>query len=325
MLRRITLALAVLLGIGSPLALAEAVSIRVAGWNMESGESSQTLLEQQLAAKQGVDIWGLCEVENRDALMAFEAGAEEGENGDFKAILGATGGADRLAILYDTGVVDLLGSEELTAMTLGRSGLRAPLVAHFKGKRTSQEFKFMVNHLARGDAQARLEQSEMLNEWARAQFLPVIAVCDYSYDYHVSFGDQGRRDAGFDAITGDGTFIWVRPERLVKTQASDRYMTVLDFIFVANLPLGWTGESRILKRAGDAPAVTMDFNDSAQATDHRPVDATFTFLGEADPSADPDDDAPELMGKATILKRRLDLSEKAIRRLRAIVSGWTIQ
>ena len=48
----------------SPVAVGEeAVSIRIAGWNMEgNGDTSINLLETQLAAKKGVDIWGLSEV-----------------------------------------------------------------------------------------------------------------------------------------------------------------------------------------------------------------------------------------------------------------------
>jgi hypothetical protein len=79
----------------------------------------------------------------------------------------------------------------------GNPSHRAALVAHFRGKRTGQEFKFMVNHLARGNDALRLERAVFLNQWARAQQMPVMAVSDY----HVQFGDQGERDPGFDAMT----------------------------------------------------------------------------------------------------------------------------
>ena len=42
----------------------DAVNFRVAGWNMEAGESSGSLLRSQLTARQGVHLWGLGEVRN---------------------------------------------------------------------------------------------------------------------------------------------------------------------------------------------------------------------------------------------------------------------
>jgi hypothetical protein len=304
-----------------PVALPQAqeVSLRVAGWNMESHESSDSLLREQMAAKQGIDLWGLSEVRDTQALSAFEVGAEGGEGADFEAVLGSTGGGDRLAIIFDTGILDLRGSEELTEMQDGNPSHRAALVAHFRGKRTGQEFKFMVNHLARGNDALRLEQAVFLNQWARAQQMPVMAVGDYNFDYHVQFGDQGERDPGFDAMTRDGTFIWVKPETLVKTQASDSFNSVLDFVFVANVVPGWTATSVILQREGDSVATSLDFDDDNEQTDHRPVDATFAVTIDVRDEDEPDDgDAVQRLSRTEILER-LDQLEQAIEELRAAV------
>ena len=91
----------------------DTVSFRVAGWNLESGESTDALLRSQFADKQGVHLWGLSEVRGATALAAFEQGAEDGEGADFTAVLGTTGGGDRLAIIFSTGRFELLGTEEL--------------------------------------------------------------------------------------------------------------------------------------------------------------------------------------------------------------------
>lgn len=40
----------------------------------------------------------------------------------------------------------------------------------------------MVNHLYRGSASGRHTQSKKLNQWARSQDVPVIAVGDYNFD-----------------------------------------------------------------------------------------------------------------------------------------------
>jgi hypothetical protein len=293
------------------------VSLRVAGWNMESHESDDAPLREQLAAKQGVDVWGLSEVRDADALAAFELGAEQGENADFEALLGTTGGGDKLAVIFDTTVVELVGLEELTELQEGISNHRAALVAHFRGRSTGQEFLFLVNHLARGDRALRRRQAAFLNDWAEAQTLPVIAVGDYNFDYHVAFGDGGERDPAFDAMVEDGAFIWVRPETLVKTQASDSFQTVLDFVFVANPIPAWTGESVILARAGDEPAPPGDFDDSDQATDHRPVDATFSMVMPQD-DEDEQPDAEDVLARDEILER-LDAIEAEIGALRELV------
>lgn len=311
--------LAATLAVGPALAQEGLVSFRVAGWNMESGESDDALLRQQFGEKQAVHVWGLSEVRNATALAEFERGAEEGETGDYTSILGSTGGADRLAIIYSAERFELVGEEELFDIQ-PTSGQRAPLVAHLRGKQTGREFKFMVNHLARGNAGARLEQARRLNAWAREQQLPVVAVGDYNFDFHVSFGDQGDRDAGFDAMIRDAAFVWARPMRLVKSQADDAFMSVLDFVFVANPPSGWTGVSHILERDGDVEAVGIDFDDDRRQTDHRPVDAIFSF----DPAPDPDDsvgddeDGGEHFDRDEV-RRRLDELERSLRELRDLV------
>jgi endonuclease/exonuclease/phosphatase family metal-dependent hydrolase len=302
------------------LAQSETITLRVAGWNMESGESDDNLLRGQIAEKDVVDIWGFSEVRDAGALAAFERGAEEGEDAEFDAILGTTGGGDRLAIAFDTTVLELVGSEELTTMQGGNPSHRAALVAHFKGKRTGQEFKVMVNHLARGDSTLRLEQATFLNDWARTQPVPVIALGDYNFDYHVDFGDGGSRDPGFDAMVEDEAFIWVKPGTLAKTQASDSFNTVLDFVFVANPIPGWTGKSVILTRDGDGPAAGGDFDDDSRQTDHLPIDAVFEMVvsGDADDEEEGDDAGAGDVSREDVL-RRLDAIEEELGNIRALV------
>lgn len=271
------------------------VKLRVVGWNMQSDftpgtqESDPELLKRQIAVKNGVNIWGLCEVLDAGTLRKFEEGAEDGEGSDFISVMGATGGRDRLAVIYDSQLFEQIGLPiELIPETRLSPGLRASLVVHLKGKRTGQEFLFVVNHLKRGGAQnsVRLQQSKNLNQWAKLQTLPIIAVGDWNFDYDVTSGDAGfpNRDRGFDALIKDHVFEWVRPTTIVKSQADDNFNTLLDFVFVANAPLGWTGVSRILEQEGDQPATTVDFSDDKNTTDHRPVDALFRLGSPVNPS-----------------------------------------
>ncbi|MCA9032723.1 MAG: hypothetical protein KDA66_18035, partial [Planctomycetaceae bacterium] len=302
MLTRIWFTLVVVAAITTPCAAADPISIRVAFWNMESDfragqkDSDPEFLKGQLAEKNGVCLWGLCEVLNASTLKTFEEGIEDGENTDFISVMGTTGGRDRLAVVYDSALFEQVGHPiELTSQTQLTNGLRASLVVHLKGRRSGQEFLFVVNHLKRGGAQnrTRLKQAKNLASWARNQTLPIICLGDMNMDYDVTprsgggvLGDNGvpSRDAGFDALTQGGVFTWVRPENMVKSQADDRYPSLLDFIFVANAPFGWSGTSHVLDREGDSYATTFDFDDDSNSTDHRPVDAIFVLDQGAAPS-----------------------------------------
>lgn len=279
---------------GGQVAATEPLTIRICGWNVQSDftpkqhESDPDLIAQQIAAKDDVDLWGLCEVLGQTALDKFEKGAEEGEGSDFESLLSGTGGRDRLAIIYDTARFELLGVEELGMIQLS-PGLRAPLVAHFRGRTTGTEFLFMVNHLKRGGAQnpVRIEQARRLHEWARDQRLPVIAVGDWNMDYDVELGDLGvpHRDRAYDELTRDGVWKWLRPEPLLKTNADPDFNTVLDFVFVANAPFGWFAESHILEREEDRHATENEFSDDDRESDHRPVDAILSLRSRALASA----------------------------------------
>lgn len=265
------------------------LSFRVISWNLESGESDIDLLAEQMGARRGVHLWGLCEVPSSGAIEKLELGAEEGESTEFDNIFGNTGGDDRLAILYDTNRFELVGEAEELSFIQQSSGLRAPLVARLKGKRSGKEFLFMVNHLKRGGAQnpTRIKQAKLLNAWARDQELPVIAVGDYNFDYDVDLGDAGfpHRDQGFDELTKDGVFVYLHPDSLLKTNADDGFNSVLDFVFAAHAPFGWSAQSRILEREGDSVATENDFDDDQDQSDHRPVDALFTLQTVAPTSA----------------------------------------
>jgi hypothetical protein len=242
-----------------------AQELEVIGYNVESGGADPNEVAIRIAAIDGCDIWGLCEVQNQDWVDIFEVAVEDGENADFKTILGTTGRADKLLIIYDSNKFDLINSEELNDINIG-GYVRAPLVARFKIKDTDIEFYFMVNHLYRTNDERRHEQATLLNEWAVNQQIPVIAVGDYNYDWSVTDGDSDH-DEGYDNMIVNGVFVWVRPAILYKTQDSS-YNGVLDFVFVSGDAKNWAVSSTILK-------VPNDFPDTDETSDHRPVRARF--------------------------------------------------
>ena len=241
---------------------------RVVSWNVESGDADPKVLSGFIAQYEGCDLWGFSEVQNASWAQQFETAAEVGEHADFKRILGSTGRADRLLIVYNASEFELCAQRELHTINPGKR-VRSPLVAHLREKDTGCEFLFMVNHLYRSNAAARLEQARQLNAWAQQQRLPIIAVGDYNFDWQVR-GGETKHDRAFDALTQDNVFRWVRPKRLVRTQANPRYNSVLDFVFTVDPTQRWVAESEIVVRKNDFP-------DTKTTSDHRPVAATIAI------------------------------------------------
>jgi hypothetical protein len=195
---------------------AQETRLTVVSWNVESGGSQPQTIAQRIRAFQGVDIWGLSEMPDDAAATIFEAAAEDGESANFERIVGTTGGADKLAIIYDAGRFEKVRHFELPDINPG-GRVRAPLVAHLRNRANGQEFLFMVNHLYRSNATARHQQVQLLNEWAAGQTLPVLAVGDYNFDWSVENGDQDH-DRGYDNMIRDGVFTWVRPPTLIRSR-----------------------------------------------------------------------------------------------------------
>ena len=214
--------------------------------------------------------------------------------------MGTTGGGDRLLIVYDADRFELVQQFELHDIN-PQGRVRAPLVAHLKIATSGQEFLFMVNHLFRTNNAARHEQARLLNAWAREQTLPVIAVGDYNYDWDVAQGET-RHDQGFDEMTRDAVFVWVRPPMLITTQCSRQFNSVLDFIFTAHGAKAWQGTSEILERQPEYCP------DTRATSDHRPVLATFTLSGSS----------PQTGSRAEILER-IGRIESELRALKTLI------
>jgi endonuclease/exonuclease/phosphatase family metal-dependent hydrolase len=253
-------------------------TITVAGWNVGLDDADINTIAARVAEIQGVDLWGFAEVNRTGAARNLEQAAEQGETGDFAAVTGQSGDPIRLVALYDDTRFDLLDWYEIDAInTTGNA--RAPLVLHLRDTTNGVEFLFMVNHLYRTRDAERLKQAQMLNDWAEQQALPVIAVGDYNFDWAVK-GDS-EHDRGYDLMTADGAWKWVRPARLLTTQCSGwpcRYNSVLDFVFAAGPAQKWQAESEIVVVPGDFP-------DDTAKSDHRPVLARFWPAGTGQAAA----------------------------------------
>jgi hypothetical protein len=61
---------------------------------VESGGARPDVVDDLIAAVQGVDLWGFSEVQDEIWATLFEHAAEDGESADFQRILGTTGGGE---------------------------------------------------------------------------------------------------------------------------------------------------------------------------------------------------------------------------------------
>lgn len=249
-----------------PIAVGQRHRIDVVGWNVQSGGADPEVIAQRLRAFAGVDLWALAEVGADDADLYRQAVAD-GEGASFDVQLGSTGGGDRLLLLYNADRFSLLGATEMLDHTV-QAGARAPLFAHLVDAVSGAEFLFMVNHLPYEESATRAWQAQQLNQWARAQSLPVVAAGDYNLRWSVQNGEQNH-DAAYDMLTADGVWRWLRPRTLVSTRCGGwpcGFEEILDFVFVANGAQGWAGSSHIVVEPGDFP-------EDESTSDHRPVRA----------------------------------------------------
>ncbi|MFZ1024899.1 MAG: endonuclease/exonuclease/phosphatase family protein [Limnoraphis robusta] len=244
--------------------------LSVIGFNVESGDADPDYIANQyIQPIRGVDVWGFSEVQNQAWVNRFETAIEVNNKADFKSLLGTTGKADKLAIVYNSNDLNLIKIEELKQINIGGS-VRASLVGHFQVKSTQQEFLFMVNHLYRTNDEFRHEQARLLNRWAQKQQLPIIAVGDYNFDWDVKNGEN-KRDSGYDLLTENDVLTWVRPQQIIATHCSSRYNTVLDFVFISSPIKPSSASSKILYPEADYCP------DTPQKSDHRPVKATISL------------------------------------------------
>ncbi len=256
--------LAALLSISS-IGTGAAEEIKVIGFNIERGfkpNADPQFIADQMQNYTATDLWGISENDAQGTTTRLKNAAREAANGASVQAIEGTTSSDRLLILYREDKVDLLGKEELKDIQFG-SGGRAPLVAHFKLKSTGTEFLFVVNHLHRTNETKRHNQARELNTWARLQELPIITIGDFNFDWNF-IGDHSR-DNGYDLLTKDDVFAWVRPDILTPTQCHETFKSVLDFAFVAGEAKQWPREAEILERQPDYCP------DTDQKADHRPI------------------------------------------------------
>jgi endonuclease/exonuclease/phosphatase family metal-dependent hydrolase len=223
---------------------------------------------------------------------AYQQAIADGLGGRVDFVTSASGGfrdSDSLLVVVDAdrftiedvielhryrGIAANFNVMDETSFEHGALRARSPLAVRLRERDGQRTFWVIANHLARGEADLRIDQARLLRQWAEDHDGAIVAVGDFNFDWDIP---TRRGNAAFDAMLEGDVWEWLEPESLVDTNwtndrqnpGHDRYPdSILDFVFVAKAARDWRGESRVVVRPGDFP-------DDETTSDHRPVLATL--------------------------------------------------
>lgn len=249
----------------SPAATATS-ELTIIAWNVESGGADPKVISQRLKTF-GADIYGLSEVHPND-FETYRQAVGEG----FDEIHLPTGNDDRLQLIFSKERFELLERIELDRYkehVLNHGGLRSPLAARLKDRKSGREYLVMVNHLARGNEAFRNQQAIGLREWARDQSMPCICVGDFNMDYEFT---PAKGNQAFVEMLRDNVWSWVKPDEMIDSNwwdpegdGIDNFDgSLLDLAFVSGEAKQWSPRCEVIVEPGDFP-------DDATTSDHRPI------------------------------------------------------
>jgi endonuclease/exonuclease/phosphatase family metal-dependent hydrolase len=175
-------------------------------------------------------------------------------------------------IIYNSASLELSGAMELDSYAgitiTPHNYKRSPFAAEFIHEESGETFLFVTVHFDRSNEEHRSLQAFILREWIKDRQLPVILAGDFNFDYN--FLEENPGNPSYKIFTFGDAVRWLRPEKLMDTNYSETAGqetypdSILDFIFLANLPHDGTSRSEIIVTPGDFP-------DNQCTSDHRPV------------------------------------------------------
>ena len=256
---------------------ANADDLRIVAWNVAAAADDPGTIAAQIADVPGVGIWALSGVWSRNWAETFVEAAREAEGANYELFLSMTSGADRHALIWDTDRFVMSNGFELGNPVFDRS--RAPMIGQFRTIEDEQRFFVIVADLAGTDDDLRHRQAAYIHEWvAQDTWLaeqggPVIAIGSFNFGWNL---DGGEDDLGFENLTADGLFQWLRPDPLIPTQCGQD--SVQDFVFVSGDTPDWQASPEIL--FADPAFCEADSTTAASETaesPRRPVSVTFDW------------------------------------------------
>lgn len=241
--------------------------LTLVGYNVESGDASDHVIAVQLENSVGVDLWGLADVWDEQGWPErLREGAGVGENATFGAVLGQTGGASRLLVLYRNDRLQPLVTEEIAAAQVSKRE-PAPLAVQFRLD-GDQDFWFLVVDLSDSDGR-RMTQVRALADWTRRQSLPVVATGTFRFGV-----ESDREENPAMEVLVDAGWRWAKPVEFVGT-ACGSGSRIEDFVFLAGASDAWGARSEIMyPQSNYCP-------DDGRTSNHRPVLANLEPAGGA--------------------------------------------
>ena len=286
--------------------------ISVLSWNVESGGNDADTISDELGElNEGAKYDLICLTEVRSSNADEYEDAVEVNNEDYTAVTSASGGSDRIMLLFRTSRFTRLDNPssqnrptELTSQdgsTFPGGNNRRPSLVKLKDSQNNNlEFIFMGNHLNRGTDSTRQKQARLLREWAEDNDdIPVVAVGDYNFDFEFNnlVGNQAmtlfiREDA---SDGGDIIWKWLIPNTTIEVVGSggDRKIEIAGEFFDTNwsdrnnngqddFPDSFLDFAFVSGPAknwdGECTVVVRDgdFPDDGDRSDHRPIDVVFS-------------------------------------------------
>ena len=231
----------------------------------------------RLIHETGFQLMAVQEVSAPGSLELLQA---HGLSGAWALALGASGGSQRVGILYDTRVVEALDDvRELDhddgLIPADWSGLRYPLAATVV-VRGGLTFTLVSVHLKAGitaaGANQRARQVEQLTAWAAAENAPLLIMGDFN-DTFAGILETVDSLAALEAATDTGRFL---TEDLANDFTSLEFQDLIDHVFASPAL-----DARLVH--GSLSTVKFD-QDASYAgfsiSDHRPVRFTISLLEE---------------------------------------------
>lgn len=286
--------------------------IRVLSWNVESGGNNANTISTNLSALNDggrYDLICLTEVRSNNAHQYEQALEDSGV--EYTSVVSASGGSDRIMLLFRTSRFERLDSPsspnrptELVSqdgMTFpGGNNRRPSLVQLRDNENNGLVFNFMGNHLNRGTDQTRQRQALLLREWAEDNGeMPTIALGDYNFDFEFNnlTGNQSMSIFLREDASDGGEFIWkwLIPDTAIEvtgTQGNRVTNITGEFRDTNWADLNGNGEDNFPDSFLDFAFVTgpaknwasvatviirdNDFPDDDQTSDHRPIEVVLT-------------------------------------------------
>ncbi len=216
-------------------------------------------VSELVAANGPIDLWGIVAVNSESLALNFLKATRASGKSRLRYFLSRSGGQRRLQILYNPETLTLLETRELHYVSPSHRRPGA-LIGGFLHKASGVQFYAMVNDLGTTGASSdsRLRQARLVNRWAEAAGVPIIALGTYAFDA------QGvPPDPAYGQMVAGDVFRWIRP--IPRLEGPCAPGETSSFMFVGGPAVSWTAAVHPLLATGAATCTDASGDPRPQA------------------------------------------------------------